>query len=166
MPINKDKAQAALDDAGRNLITQLQAMMVSTGANATGKTSASLAYGVTFTPTSINFQLTGGTGWAFVEQGRGPTKKGGDGAVYRAIKEWAAARGIDQAAVYPITRFIHGYTTKDGKKVGGGTRLWRAGERRDIYTSLITKEGVQRIADSVGVLGETSLGSDIVNALK
>lgn len=166
MPINKGKAQEALDKAGRRLITELQAAMQATGANATGKTSASLEYAVRFSGSVIEFELTGGPGWAFVEQGRGPTKNDGDGALYRAIKEWAAARGIAEAAVYPITRFIHGYTTKDGRKVGGGTRLWRTGSRRDIYTGLITKRGVEQIADSIGILGEVSISSEIITALK
>lgn len=157
MLINKDKATRALDTAGRRLITELQAAMQATGANATGKTSASLDYTIGFTATVIEFQLTGGVGWAFVEQGRGPTvNREGDGSLYRAIKDWAAARGIADAAVYPITRSIH-------KK---GTRNWREGIRRDIYSSIVTRRGVNQIADSVGVLGEVSLSSEIINALK
>jgi hypothetical protein len=156
MPLNQDKVRAALERAGRSLITDLQASMAASGANATGKTSRSLAYSITFSPNAVQFLLTGGTGWAFVEQGRGPTKRDGNGEVFRAIKEWAAARGIPESRVPGIVKTIH----------EKGTRLHRLGIRRDIYTKIITDKRIALITEGVGIIAERETASDIVQAFK
>lgn len=156
MPLNQDKVTAALERQGRALISELQASMAAAGANATGKTSRSLAYSITFSPTAVQFLLTGGPGWAFVEQGRGPTKRDGTGEVYRAIEEWAAARGIPATRVPGIVKTIH----------EKGTRLHRLGIRRDIYTKIITDKRIALITEGVGIIAERETASDIVQAFR
>lgn len=157
MSLNKQKVNTAFDKAGTRLIGELQAALVAADAVATGKTRDSLEYSINYVGPIIQFTLTGGKGWAFVEQGRGPTvNKSGDGALFRAIKEWAAARGVPEAAVYPITRKIHKQ----------GTRLHVNKERRDIYTGIITKRAVENIALSIGVLGAVTTQSDIIQAFR
>lgn len=155
--LNQSKVREGLDRTGRQLITDLQAAMVSSGANATGKTAASLAYTINFSGTGVQFLLTGGAGWAFVEQGRGKTvNKSGTGEVRKAIEEWAQARGIPAKRVPGIVALIHRY----------GTRLHRKGLRRDVYTSILTAKRLEDIAGNIGLVAESSLASEIVQAFK
>ena len=121
--LNQSKVREGLDRTGRQLITDLQAAMVSSGANATGKTAASLAYTINFSGTGVQFLLTGGAGWAFVEQGRGKTvNKSGTGEVRKAIEEWAQARGIPAKRVPGYFRTAHNDKVQ-GRVVVSNTQL-------------------------------------------
>lgn len=147
-----------LNEEGSRLILDLQALMVSTGANATGRTSRSLELVTRNNNSAVGFNVSGDIGWAYVEQGRGKTLKTGNGEVLKAIKEWIDAKGITpkdgiskDALAYLITRKIH----------REGTKLFILNQRRDIYTSLITDEYIDKICDKLGTEIQAQVAKDI-----
>ncbi len=157
------RIESILQREGDRLVLELQAMMVSTGANASGRTSQSLQVETTTTDSAVGMSITGGIGWAFVEQGRGATRRDGDGAVGRAIRQWIDDKGITpdgnmtkDSLAFLITRAIH----------QRGTLLHLLGERREVYTNVITENSIQAILNEIGTEIEAEISTDIVNAFK
>lgn len=147
----------------RQMVLDLQGAMVSSGANASGKTSASLQVESKRTQSAVISQITGGDGWKFVEQGRGPTRVKGNGVLRGLIRQWIMDKGIVpedgisiDSLAFVITRAIH----------QRGTLLHFLGERRDIYTSVVNDEAIQRIQDKIGDVITLQVSSDIVKAFK
>lgn len=145
---------------GSNFVRELQSMMVQTGANASGKTSASLQSITRRTDNSVGLTVDGGIGWAFVEQGRGATKnKSGKGVLRGIIRQWIDDKGITpdegmtkDTLAFLITRAIH-------KR---GTLLHFLGERREIYTSVITESAITQLLDKTGSIMEKEISTDLV----
>lgn len=156
--------QELLQREGDAIIRDLQSAMVSTGVNASGKTSASLLNEVRATGISRTTMLiTGGEGWKFVEQGRGATLKSQNGVLYPIIKQWVKDKGIAipngytlESLAFVITRKIH----------QEGTYAFRMNARRDIYTSVITEERINSITSQVTKTFIANATSDVVRALK
>jgi len=72
--------QEILQREGDAIIRDLQSAMVSTGANASGKSSASLINEVSESGLSrATMTITGNQSWNWMEQGRGVTKKNQNG---------------------------------------------------------------------------------------
>lgn len=158
--LDLSKIEAILEREGNRLVLDLQAMMVSTGANASGRTSKSLEVITRSTSTSVGMSVQGGIGWAFVEQGRGVTRRTGDGAVRRAIRQWIDDKGIipesgisKDALAYVISRAIH----------ERGTLLHLLNERREIYTNVITDQYIDNIVSEIGNEVQLQVASDIID---
>jgi hypothetical protein len=158
--LDLNKIEKLLEREGAKLILELQAMMVSTGANASGRTSKSLEVITRNTDTSVGMSIQGGIGWKFVEQGRGATRRSGDGAVYKAIKQWIDDKGITpetgvskDALAFLITRAIH----------QRGTLLNLLGERREVYTNVITDQYIDKIVNEIGNEVQVQVASDIID---
>lgn len=135
-----------LQREGATIIRELQALMVSTGANASGRTSKSLVNDVTSTGTRVTMQVSGGIGWEFVEQGRGRTKRKGRGELRGIIKQWITDKGITpddgmskDTLAFLITRAIH----------QRGTLLHLLQERRAIYTAVLTEDKLSKISEQI-----------------
>lgn len=157
--LNLAPLESILKKEGNKLILELQALMVSTGANASGTTSKSLEVVTRNTSTSIGMSVTGGIGWAFVEQGRGKTVKSGDGRLRGIIRQWIDDKGITpdngmskDSLAYVITRAIH----------NRGTLFNLLGYRREIYTSVITDEYIDTVVDKLGTEVQAQVSSDII----
>lgn len=157
-----ERLQDILEREGARLVLELQSAMQSTGANASGKTSQSLRVTTRRTNTALNMNISGGIGWAFVEQGRGATRRSGNGAVRKAIRQWIDDKGITpdgnitkDALAFLITRAIH----------ERGTLLHLLNERREIYTSVITENGVNEIIDKLGETVEVEVSSDVLKQI-
>jgi hypothetical protein len=145
---------------GNKFIRELQTMMIQTGANASGRTSASLLSTTSRTNTSVNLMVDGGIGWAFVEQGRGATRnKNGKGILRGIIRQWIDDKGITpdegmtkDTLAFLITRAIH----------QRGTLLHFLGERREIYTTVLTESAITQLLDNTGSIMEKEVSTDLV----
>jgi hypothetical protein len=153
-----------LKKEGDAIIRDLQSAMASTGANASGRTSASLLNEVSASGISrATMLITGGIGWKFVEQGRGKTKEDGNGELLGIIKQWIKDKGIatpegftEDSFAYVVTRKIHQQ----------GTNLWIKQTRRDIYTSVINEERINSITSQITKTFIVNATSNVVEALK
>lgn len=114
-----------LQNEAESLISKIKANMVSTGTNATGKTSESLEYEIIEDGTKTTININANQFAAVIETGRKPTpdKKPGFSMIQN-IKEWVEARGLEQSMVWAIAQQIN----------NEGTKLWQKGGRDDIYT--------------------------------
>lgn len=75
-----------------------------------------------------------------VETGRGPTRNGNTGGptLVDAIREWMSARSMT-GSPYGIAKVIH----------DEGTRLYKAGGRKDIVSNVVNKSLVEQISMEV-----------------
>lgn len=144
---------------GNEFIRDLQTMMVQTGANASGRTSSSLLNQTERTDTNVRMTVDGGIGWAFVEQGRGATRNGGRGQLRGIIRQWIDDKGITpdegmtkDTLAFLITRAIH----------NRGTLLHFLGERREIYTAVITESAITQLLNNTGSIMEKEISTDLV----
>lgn len=156
--LNLNKVKSILDAEGEKLIAELQAAMVSTGANASGETSQSLASNVSMTDNSVSWEVYGGIGWQFVEQGRAKTKASGDGSLRGIIRQWIDDKGIEpedgiskDSLAFLITRAIH----------RRGTLLHFLKETREIYSNVITDQYIENVSFKIG----ESLAEDVADDL-
>ena len=112
-----------VNEQGIQLINNIRANLGSTGTNATLKTSQSLRIEISQEGANIRLKLFGRPFFNTVETGRKPTPgKKPSREFIENLKPWAAARGIDEKAVWAIA-------TKINQK---GTNLFMAGGREDI----------------------------------
>lgn len=108
---------------GIEFLNDLRANLITTGTNATRRTSDSLRIEVTQEGTKTKMQALGRPFFTSVEDGRKSTPgKKPSREFIENLRPWAAARGIDQSAVWAIA-------TKINER---GTDLWLAGGRNDI----------------------------------
>ena len=164
---SREAIKKVLQDEGDLIVLELLSRMASEDANATGKTSKSLRSKVSVLKRGeINFDIVGGEGWKFVEQGRGKTKSStkGQPPLIESIKKWMRARGIRpeggtkgfNSLAFVITRRIH----------QEGTLINRLGERRDIYSSVVTQERIDKIINKIAVAGEVEMLTDLIALYK
>jgi hypothetical protein len=105
------------------LVNNIRANLGASGQNATLRTSQSLRFELKQEGTGYKMQLFGRPFFMTVETGRRPTPdKKPSREMIENIGIWAAARGMDERAVWAIA-------TKIQRK---GTQLWRDGGRTDI----------------------------------
>lgn len=126
-----------LEGYGNSTVDQIKQNLSSAGKNATGKTSTSLRYSVTDNGTKATLRVIGKPFFAVVETGRKPTpqyKKPSEEFV-ASIKEWMDAKGKTGSA-YGIAKSIH----------AKGTKLFRDGGRKDIYSNVINQNLVDKIS--------------------
>lgn len=108
---------------GIDLTNNIRANLGATGTNATNRTSHSLRIEVSKEGSKVKMVLFGRPFFTSVEDGRRPTPgKKPSREFIENLKPWAAARGIDESAVWAIA-------TKINKS---GTNLWKDGGRDDI----------------------------------
>lgn len=123
--------------------------MQSNGRYATGKTIA----GLETSTTDSKSLLLGPDYIDILESGRQPTRKGAPASepnLLSRIKEWCAAKGIDERAAWPITQKIHreGYEGKPGvltEPLSGENVNRRVNEVMEQLAQLVQTE----IADSL-----------------
>lgn len=112
-----------VNQQGIELINNIRINLGSTGTNATNRTSHSLRIEVNQEGPNIRLKLFGRPFFTSVDDGRRPTPgKKPSREFIENLKPWAAARGIDEGAVWAIA-------TKINKE---GTNLFKAGGREAI----------------------------------
>lgn len=126
-------------------INQIRANMISTGANATGKTSRSL-HSMETDNSSVIFGNEGFINDA-VQVGSPP----GTLVKLSDIEEWCVARGISVGRAKRIVKNIY-------KR---GTVSVSPDSPRDIYTSVITDNAVAKLYDSISDVLLNTTASDI-----
>jgi len=140
-----EKLRTLLDVEGQRLIAQIQANMVTEGANASGETSDSLYSETTRQLEGVRFQIIGNEAFNWIEGGRGATQKSEGGVLYGNILDWVFAKGLDigdespEAVAAKITKTIH----------ESGTLLHRLGETRDIYSSVFEDDNLQELLNNI-----------------
>ena len=159
----KEEINKLLQSEGDKIIAEIRALMASTGANASGKTSRSLEGKISITKSNIQYTLTGGGAFDFVEVGRGKTKKSGRGAVRKAIKKWIEDKGITpddgmskDTLAFLITRAIH----------QRGTLLNLLGEIRRIQSAVLTEKRILNVANGVASIAAKDAEQQITSAFK
>lgn len=137
---------------GVDIVRTIQSKLSSSGANATGKTSASLELEASDTRLTIQ----GAKSFLFVETGRRPGKR----PPIAPIKEWAIAKGLvsDDKKARSLAFAI---ATKIGNE---GTTTVSLNKPRDIYQTTITDERIANIYDEInGVFADKVLSEVIKN---
>lgn len=116
---------AILNELTESLVEKIQNNLSSSGTNATGRTSAGLEFKINEEGSVTTIEVLANPFTGVVETGRKetPDKKPSAGMIEN-LKEWTAARGIDEKAVWGIATNIN----KEG------TKLYQKGGRTDIYT--------------------------------
>lgn len=159
MAISGDIFQREASD----IISEIRSRLVSTGAEATGKTSRSLEQETS----DERLLIYGGKSFgnnerdnrSYVEAGRGPGKL----PPFNDIKEWAIARGIATGNDEKSNRIIKGIQWKIKL---GGTDIYQRKKPRDIIFDVITPDRTDLIIDQVqGVFAQKVL-SEIVQQFK
>lgn len=153
-----------LNEEGANIIAEIRSLIISTGANASGRTSQSLQSKISVSKNKINFGITGGAGFEFIETGRGPTKKGSrKGKLRSIIRQWIDDKGIvpdgnmtKDSLAYIITRAIH-YR---------GTLLHLLGETREIQSAVLTEKRIDSVIDKVKIEIQKDVANQIANSFQ
>lgn len=137
---------------GIDIVKTIQSKLSTSGANATGKTSASLELEASDTRLTIQ----GAKSFLFVETGR----RAGKRPPIAPIKEWAIAKGLvsDDKQARSLAFAI---ATKIGNE---GTSTISETKPRDIYQTTITDERIANIYDEInGVFADKVLSEVIKN---
>jgi hypothetical protein len=97
---------------GLDIQRSLRQEMIQAKRNASGKTMESIQFEVLETRENIIFQVEADKTLRTLQEGRGPTKNDGPGAVKNSIRQWIKDKGIrsdipEESLVYLITRKIH-----------------------------------------------------------
>ena len=145
---------------GIDIVKTIQSKLSTSGANATGKTSASLELEASDTRLTVTggkaFNPNYRDGLGYVAGGRG---RGGV-PPYDAIKEWAYARGLISNPDRE-KRIVDAIRFKIAKE---GTNIWKDNSPRDIYQTTITDERITNIYDEInGVFADRVLSEVIKN---
>mgnify|MGYP003402781774 FL=1 len=125
---------------GDTLVANIRDKIKSSGANATGKSAASLRH----TETDTRFTLYGNQSFSFIEVGRGP---GGMPPIDN-IKEWIKAKGIVIGEGQTLSGLAYGIAKKISQQ---GTQLYANKTYRDIYT----EESAKFIIELKKAIGES-----------
>lgn len=161
--MNANLIQSILTRSGNDAITSIKQQLRSTGANATGRTAASLESIVT----TDRLVILGGKGFGtnqrdgmpFVENGRGLGKR----PPYNDLRDWMIARGIISGESKKDVQLIKFFQYRIGTK---GTRLWRDNQHRDIITSVIDKNFIDRIFNKTSEILANSVETEVLKAFR
>lgn len=153
-----------LNEEGANIISEIRSLIISTGANASGRTSQSLLANVSVTKNKIKFGISGGGSFNFIETGRGASKKGSrKGKLKGIIRQWIDDKGISpdgdmskDTLAFLITRAIH----------QRGTLLNLLGEIREIQSAVLTEKRIDIVIDKVKIEIEKDFAQQIANTFK
>lgn len=140
------------DKAALELIAEIRQRMVQEGVNATGKTSASLEH----TATDSQMTILGSKAFIWVEKGR----RAGRNPPFSPILEWVEAKGI--GGINPV-----GVAWAVVKSIGArGSVTFRGGDFRDIYTSVVTEQRLEKIFKDIADAKVINARSEIVERFR
>ena len=125
-PQSDDKILRIVQNWGNEFIAQMQNRLRINKTNASSSLAQSIQPQIKPTKTGYNLSILMNDYWLYVENGRKPTAKGGDGQLYKNIYEWIqnkqpmqriVAQSTDKikatkSLAYVITRKIHREGTK------------------------------------------------------
>lgn len=131
-----------INDFLTSMKDELIGYMDSNDRNATGQSRASIQV---VNVTGSTGQLVGAEWIYYVFKGRAPGKM----PPIDKIIDWVNARGIPRNMAWIIARNI----------AESGTKLWR--EKRNIFNEVITEEKINTFIESIAVIYQARLNSDI-----
>ena len=137
---------------GNDLMVEIRDKIKSTGAYATGETSASLHH----TESENDFILFGGPGFKSIETGYI-----GDVNESRLLK-WLRAKGVNHSRRITDEQYVHLLALRI-KAVG--TNLYRYKQTRDIYTTVIG-EALNKVKPAIAESERIKLTNDITSYFK
>lgn len=148
---------------GLSIISDIRLRISSTGAYATGKTSASLEEKSTDQSLTIlggkSFGINDRDKKPYVEAGRGPGKQ----PAFADIRDWAIARGIVSNGTGNYNKgVIWGIITNIKNK---GTKSWQSRSVRDIVSDVITNERITYISELFAESYANQFSSSIIDGL-
>ena len=113
--MDRENEMKILNDLVTNIYNDIILSLEANGRKATGKTAEALQV----VQNGFKVELEAPGYIDILETGRGPTSPDappGNPTVFEMIKEWCAAKGIDEKFAYPITQKIHkeGYAGRPG----------------------------------------------------
>ena len=127
------------EEEGQQIVSDLRASLDANKVNASGRLRKSIRAEVTddrLLITAAGYALT-------AEDGRGPTKKSGDGELEKKILKWLDQKGVPiwdgytrKGQAYVIARKIH----KEG------TKLFRKGGNSGVLSNVLNEKLLDRIA--------------------
>jgi len=149
----------ALSDELDNIVESIKKNLQASGKNTTGKTAESPRKEIKDSGTHIIGQIIVPRYFGVLETGRRPTpdKKPGR-EMLENIREWADAKGLDDGIEWAIA-------TKINKE---GTKLWKDGGRKDIFTPVTDDNAMSGVTERIGKVAAKSFAESItkVAALK
>ncbi len=140
------EVEKMMEEVGQIIVQQVSSAIIAANRSATGKTLASLE--IVSAPGTMT--VLGAKSITALEGGRGPTvvKTPSVPTLFQALKDWCAARGIDDKFRYAIANKIH----KEGWKGTPG-----------LLTAVLSDKNVSDVIDEVfarrypGIINELTL---------
>jgi len=160
--IKQEKGKVILEREAEAIVADIRSNLVASGANATGKTSASLEQ----ITTDTRLIILGGKAFGLNRRSRGFVEGGraaGGLPPFTAIQEWAQARGIITGSGKDATKIVNGIRWGIARK---GTVLFQGDQTREIYTEVITENRTQEIIAQLRDVYIQDVASEIVLAFK
>lgn len=158
--LNQQELNLLLQGEANLFIAEIRTLIISTGANASGKTANSLESKIKSTKNFSTFTITGGQGFEYIERGRGATKRKGRGALRGIIRQWIDDKGITpdkgmtkDSLAFVITRAIH----------QRGTLLNLLGEVREIQSAVLTENRLDELYSNFGNLVQEQIINSILD---
>jgi hypothetical protein len=154
-PQTDDKILRIVQNWGNEFIAQMQNRLRIKKTNASSSLAQSIQPQIKPTQTGYNLSILMNDYWLYVENGRKPTTKGGDGQLYKNIYEWIqnkqpmqriVAQSTDKikatkSLAYVITRKIHREGTKPQPFISPGLK--------QVTTATLAKRISTYIVDSL-----------------
>lgn len=124
-----------LNNAGRGIVKAIQDNHFRANQNASGRTIASLKYNVEEDKKGFTLLVDADRHFPVLEEGRRPGKMPPLGK----IKSWVQDRGLPDGLAWGISKAI----------AKNGTKLFKQGGRKDIYSNVITDEAINDILKGI-----------------
>lgn len=164
MLIDSNKIEQLLKDEAEQLIAEIRSLIISTGANASGKTSRSLESITKVSKNKYSLLIQGSGSFNYIERGRGPTKRsGGKGKLKSIILQWVDDKGIipdkgmtKDTLAFLITRAIH----------QRGTLFNFLNEVREIQSAVLVDKRLESLYTNFGNLITTQVADELISKIK
>ena len=162
--LDNNAIQLLLQNESAQLISEIRALIISTGANASGKTARSMEAFTKVNKNKYSLLITGGGSFNYIERGRGPTQRGsGKGKLKSIIRQWIDDKGIQpdkgmtkDTLAFLITRAIH----------QRGTLLNFLGEVREIQSAVLTEKRFDSLYTNLGNLITEQVAKELISSIK
>lgn len=147
--------EGLLNSEGGAIVQAIRSNIASAGQNASGKTSNSLEATVTENDDFAKLTISGAPWFFTLETGRRPGKM----PPVSAIQRW-----IDTKPISGATKGLAWAISKTIAK--SGSKLFREGGRKDIFSNVITENKVAEITDRIANITAKATADSIIERYK